>query len=167
MAGPDDKRALPEQHQEDREPAVAIRNAICQLESLDIDTARYLDALAFVLTRVADADDVIQAEETDQIEHILQEFAGLAPEQAVLVAEIAKHRKRLADSACTYRVSRDLRLAGDPDQRDRVLRFLLEVARADGQVSGCEETAIIQIAAELGLSRADIEALIEQAQPPD
>jgi len=136
--------------------AVTIRNTVTELSGLESDTARYLNALAFVLMRVAEADDRITGDETERMETLLVEHAGLTPAQAVLVVEIARHRALLADCGCAYRESRQLGSTLDPMRRLRVLDYLMAVAEADGETCRSEQGEIIQIAAELGFSRDEV-----------
>ena len=134
-----------------------IRSTLDQLDDLDSETAGYLNCLAFVLQRVAAADEHICREEVDRMEKILVEHASLSPPQAVLTVEIAKHRRQLADCCCAYQASRELRSRLDGDSRNRLRRFLDSVAEADGLVHPTEEAEIRQIAAELGIIVGDPE----------
>jgi len=138
------------------DPATTIRTTVQELEALDRSTASFLNALAFVLVRVADADQHISLHERTQMELLLVDHAGLTPAQAVLVVEIAKHRTRLADCGCSYVISRGLRNELDPERRRRVLECLHAVANADGRTTPRETSEIRQIAHELGLTADDI-----------
>ena len=133
--------------------AVRLREALRALERVDPATARLVDALAFVLARVAQADGRVCEPETLRMEAILGEETGLTAEQALLVVEIAKHRVRMADCGSAYGVSRVLREGAEEELKGRVLRFLYAVGRADGVLSTAEERAIGLIASELGLTR--------------
>ncbi len=146
----------------DNGAADTVRMVVRQLEKLEPQTARYLAGLAFILTRVADADQQICGEETQRIEGILREYACLPEEQAVLMAEIAKHRTRSADCASSYGVSRELRRLADNRQRSGLLGCLFAVALADGRVTASERAAIRQIAAELGFSGSEVDAVIAE-----
>lgn len=131
------------------EPATTIRNAIRRLHGLDSGCARRIEALAFILARVADADDVVSEAERDRMESVVADRHALPVELAVLLVEIATHRRRAADAGGAYRLSRELRLASDRDERERLLACLLEVAAADG-LDHRERAELAQIAAELG-----------------
>jgi uncharacterized tellurite resistance protein B-like protein len=138
--------------------AQTVRRVVQRLQELEPSTARYLAGLAFILTRVADADDSILPEETRRIEAILNEYANLPEAQAVLVTEIARHQQQVADCGCTYRVSRELRQAASFEQRRSLLRYLFAVALADGCITRRERTAIAQIASELGFEPDEVES---------
>ncbi len=128
-----------------------IRRTLGQLEHVDRDTAGYLNSLAFILQRVAGADDEISDDEVDRMEKILIEHAEITAPQAVLTVEIAKHRWQLADCCCSYRSSRELRERLDPRSRKQLQGFLRSVANADGVVHPSEQAEIRQISAELGM----------------
>jgi len=136
-----------------------IRGALSQLDDLDRETADYLQSLAFILQRVAAADEHICREEVDRMEQILIDHASLSLPQAVLTVEIAKHRRQLADCCCRYQTSRELRARLDGDARRRLSRFLESVAEADGLVLATEEAEIRQIVAELGVTAGESAAL--------
>ncbi len=138
-----------------------LRRTVRQLETLDGSTARYLESLAFVLTRVAQADRRLPEAEIREMERILVEEAALEPELAVLAVEIARHRRAVADCATAYRASRRLRESAD---RDRLLECLTAVAAADGELHRDELAAILQVAAELGLSGDDVRRIVDRAR---
>lgn len=137
--------------------ATTIRTTVRQLDAMDPVTAKFLNALAFVLVRVADVDQDISQQERTRMEGLLIEHARVTAAQAVLVVEIAKHRAQLADCGCAYLFSRDLRKDLDPDLLNNVLQCLHAVAEADGRTSSSELEEIVQIAAELGFSRSDVD----------
>lgn len=140
------------------DPATTIRTTVRELAELDAETTDFLNALAFVLVRVADVDHQISRRERDKMEQLLVENARLTRAQAVLVVEIAKHRSRLADCGCSYGISRELRNGLDDDRRRRVIDCLHSVAAADGVTTGRETGEILQIAHELGLAADDLGA---------
>lgn len=135
-----------------RATANSVRRAVRDLHAIDADTAEYLNALAFVLMRVAEADLRVCDDETRCMEEILVEHAGISPDQAILVVEIARHRCRIADCGVTYGISRELRDSIGPERKHRMLTFLDAVADADGKLLPEEKSAIGQISAELGLA---------------
>ncbi|MCD4749782.1 MAG: TerB family tellurite resistance protein [Thermoanaerobaculales bacterium] len=130
-----------------------VRGELRRLHAMDPSSAHLLESLAFVLTRVANADHCINDSETLQMEEILMRLAQLPPAQAVLAVEIAKQRTRFVGCSGNYSVSRSLRRQTDPKQRLDLLRSLIEVAVADGDLCDLEVEAIERIAIELGFSR--------------
>lgn len=131
--------------------ASEIRGILQRLEELDRETAGYLKTLAFILHRVANADNEVSDEEVDRIEQILVEHASLSRPEAILTVEIAKHCGKIADCACSYEASRAFRARLDEESGQRIRRFLDAVAEADGRVRRAEKAQIRQIATELGL----------------
>lgn len=128
-----------------------IRGALTRLDKLDRETAGYLKALAFILHRVAMADNDLSDRETERMEQILVDHASLSRPEAVLTVEIAKHCRQIADCGCSYRASRKLRDSLDEDNGRDIRRFLESVAEADGRIRRAERAQIRQIASELGL----------------
>ena len=128
-----------------------IRNALNRLEALNRETADYLKALAFILHRVAMADDNVCDQEIVRMEQILVDHASLSRSQAILAVEIARHCGQIADCGCSYEASRKLRKRLSEDDGRRIHDFLESVAAADGRVLRSEKAQIRQIATELGL----------------
>ena len=128
-----------------------IRDTLNRLEELNRETAGYLKTLAFILHRVAIADDEVSGEEIDRMEQILVEHASLSRSEAMLTVEIARHCGEIADCGCSYEASRKLRSSLDEDAGRDIRRFLESVAEADGRIRRSEKAQIRQIATELGL----------------
>ena len=131
--------------------AEEIRDTLKRLEELNRETAGYLKTLAFILYRVALADDELSREEVDRMEQILVDHASLSRSEAMLTVEIARHCGEIADCGCSYQASRRLRSSLDLDNGRDIRRFLESVAEADGRVRRSEKAQIRQIATELGL----------------
>jgi len=128
-----------------------IRGTLNRLNKLDRETAGYLKTLAFILHRVAMADNDVCDEEIHQMEQILVDHALLSRPEAILAVEIARHCGEIADCGCSYDASRKLRSRlGEADGR-RIQSFLESVAAADGRILRSESAQIRQIAVELGL----------------
>jgi uncharacterized tellurite resistance protein B-like protein len=128
-----------------------MRSTLARLDELDSETAGYLKTLAFILHRVARADDQISEEEIDRMEEILVDHASLSRPEAMLTVEIAKHCGQIADCGCSYEASRRLRSSLDESTGRDIRRFLESIAEADGRVGHSEQAQIRQIASELGL----------------
>lgn len=130
---------------------IEIRRALKRLETVNRETADYLKVLAFILHRVAMADNEVSDQETDRMEQILVDHASLSRSQAILAVEIARHCGQIADCGCSYESSRKLRERLGEDDGRRIHGFLESVAAADGKILGSETAQIRQIATELGL----------------
>lgn len=140
----------------DHEPVVVVRNAVDSLHTLDSETVDHLNALAFVLVRVAWADGRVCDDERRRMESILVEHARVCPEHAVLVTEIACHRAELSDCGIAYGISRGLRARLEMEQRASIIGLLTAVADADGCLRSIERHEIAQIAGELGISPSEV-----------
>jgi uncharacterized tellurite resistance protein B-like protein len=139
------------------EAAATVRRAVRSLNDLDAATAEHLNALAFILIRVARADGRVCSNERERMEEILVEHARISAEHAVLVTEIACHKAQLADCGTAYGISRGLRTDIGRDRRESVVLLLSAVAAADGHFAAVEMKEILQIAGELGISHREIE----------
>jgi uncharacterized tellurite resistance protein B-like protein len=134
--------------------ATVLRGTLAHLDTLDAATDGYLNALAFILHRVAAADDHVCEQELDRMEKILIDHASLSSSEAVLTVEMAKLRGQIADCCCSYTASRHMRSLLDDKGRARMRGFLQSVAEADGLVRRSEMNKIAQIASELQLDRS-------------
>ncbi len=142
-----------------RGESASVREIAARLERLPADKARHLAAFAYVLARVAHADLRITEVETDAMQRIVSQVAGLEPAEAALSVEIAKSQARLLGGTENYVVTREFRRISDRAQRTRLLECLYAVAAADGTISAAESREIAQVADELGFTRAEANAL--------
>ena len=129
--------------------ADAVHRIVRELEALEPARARWLALFAFLLARVADVDLAVTADETREMEGILEGVGGLPPAQAVLAVQIAKAENRLLGATQNFLAAREFRdLATEPQKSD-LLHCLFAVAGSDGSISVAEEEAIRQVAREL------------------
>jgi uncharacterized tellurite resistance protein B-like protein len=135
--------------------SAAVRRIAEQLAALPPPEAKSLAAFAFLLGRVAFADDTVSAAESARMEQLVAEVGKVPPEQAVLVVEIAKAQNRLFGHTENFQVSRELRDLTDDAQRRRLLDCLFAVSAAEDGISSEEESVVRQIASELGFSHGD------------
>jgi uncharacterized tellurite resistance protein B-like protein len=133
-----------------------VRRIASELDKLDPARARYLAAFAYVLSRVAGADQGISDEETAAMQRMAQRVGQLPEAQAVLAVEIAKNQQRLFGGTENFLVTREFREVASEDERRDLLHCLFAVAAADGVISAEEDAQIWQIAAELGFTRQEV-----------
>lgn len=136
-----------------------VRKIVEALGALDPNQARYIAALAFLLGRVANADQHISAEETLQMEGIVMQQGGLPEAQAVLVVHMAKTQNQLFGGTENFLVTREFAKIADREQKMGVLRCLYSVSAADKSISTVEDNQIRQISRELGLSHDEFIAV--------
>ncbi len=132
-----------------------VRRIVAALDRLEPARARHLAAFAYVLSRVAGADQHYSEEEMRRIAQIVQDVGHLPEEQAVLIAEIAKSQNRLFGGTENFLVTREFNRIATDEQRSNLLDCLFAIAAADHAISGDEEQQIRQIASELGLTHED------------
>jgi len=133
-----------------------VRAIVGELEALDPDEARFLASFAYVLGRVANADQVITAEETREMERLVAETGGLDGDMAVLVVQIAKSQARLFGGTEDYLVTREFGRLATADQKRRLMRCLFAVAAADDSIAVVEENEISRVAAELKIPQPEM-----------
>lgn len=132
-----------------------VRRIVGELDALEPQRARFIAAFAYILGRVAHADQEISAEETREMETIVRRLGHLPAEQAVLVVTIAKSQNELFGHTENFLVTREFTEMTDSDQRQELLDCLFAVSAADDSISGAEESQIRQVASELGFSHKE------------
>lgn len=132
-----------------------VRRIVARLEAMSPDQARYVAAFAYILGRVAHADQHISGEETAAMEEAVVRFGGLEREEAILVVQIAKSQNRLVGGTENFLVTREFAAIASAKQRAQLLDCLLAVAASDDSISPTEESQIRQISSELGFSHRE------------
>jgi uncharacterized tellurite resistance protein B-like protein len=132
-----------------------VRRIVGELDKLDPQRARFLAAFAYVLSRVANADLNISAEETAKMVALVQRVGNLPEAQSMIVVEIAKTQNRLFGGTENFLVTREFRDIATDAERQELLECLFAVSAADDAITGEEEAQIWQIASELGFPHAD------------
>jgi len=135
------------------------RRIVARLEALPPDEARFLACFAYVMSRAANAEDDISDEETAVMERFTIEYGGLDPAQSVLVVQMAKLQARLHGGTEDYVVTREFRSISTVEQRLALLRCCFVVGAADGVISATEAGTLNEIARELDLEPADVNAV--------
>jgi uncharacterized tellurite resistance protein B-like protein len=130
-----------------------VRRIVGQLESLPPAEARRLAAFSYILARAAQSDLRIDDEETGAMERIVVELGGLTEAQSVIVVETAKSQSRMLGGTEDYLVTREYREISSEEDRLALLRCCFAVTASDDSVTSTENSIINEIAAELGLTR--------------
>jgi uncharacterized tellurite resistance protein B-like protein len=136
-----------------------VRKIAAALDRLDPDSARYIAAFAYILSRVARADLQISDVELREMERLVQEHGGLPEEQAVLVVQMAKTQSTLFGGVENFLVTREFDKIATREQKIALLHCLYGVSAADETISSAEDTTIRAIADELHLDRSDFIAV--------
>jgi len=125
------------------------------LDQLTEKDSKLIASFAYILGRVAHADLEISEEETQRMEHILQERGGLLEEQATLVVQMAKTQNYLFGSTKNFIVTREFARIATRSQKLDLLCCLFSVCSSDHAISTVEDNEIRGIAREIGLSHGD------------
>ena len=136
--------------------ADSVRRIAQALDSLEPERARQIASLAFVLSRVANADLDISDVERAEMERQVVLWSGLPEAEATLVVEIARRQSILFGGTDNFLVTRELKSSLSHDEKTRLLHCLFAVSAADDSISAPEENIISQIASELGLDHREM-----------
>ena len=129
-----------------------VQRILAELDCLEPDRARYLAAFAYVLGRIAHADQHINDKELDLMTHMVQELGHLSKTQALLVVEISKNQNELFGATEDFLVTRQFREIATDVQCRELLDCVFAISAADDSISAIEESRIRQIASELGVA---------------
>jgi len=142
-----------------------VRRIVGRLEAMPRDQARFLAGFAYILTRAAAADlDISDAEER-VIEGLVAEHGHLPESHAVLVSQMARSQSLLYGGTEDYLVTRQFKELSTPEQRLALLRCCYLVGAADDDISVAESDTLQEIAAELDVDRAQVNAIRHEFEP--
>jgi uncharacterized tellurite resistance protein B-like protein len=136
-----------------------LRETLDALDHLEPDRARFLAAFAYLLGRVAHADQHVSAEETQAMEGLVRDQGALTQEQAMVVVQLAKTSNLLFGGSANYLVARQFAELATYDERLALMRCLFAVAATDEAISMAEEGEIHRIARELRIEQTDLVSL--------
>jgi uncharacterized tellurite resistance protein B-like protein len=144
-----------------REPqeSAVLRDVIGALDRLEPERARYVARFAYLLGRVAHADQQASAEETATMERLVREEGHLTPEQAMLVVSLAKTSNLLFGGTADFEVARDFSESTTYEEKLALARCLFAVAASEDSISMSEETEIHRILNQLKIQPQDLTAL--------
>ena len=136
-----------------------LRETLDALDHLEPGRARYLAAFAYLLGRVAHADQHVSAQETEAMEALVREQGGLTDEQAMMVVQLARTSNLLFGGTANFLVAREFSVTATYEQKLALMRCLFAVSASDATISLAEEGEIHRIARELRIEQADLTAL--------
>jgi uncharacterized tellurite resistance protein B-like protein len=134
----------------------ALREVIDALERLEPERARSLAQFAYLLGRVAHADQHVSPEETRAMEQLVQNEGAIPAEQAMLVVALAQTSNRLFGGTENFTVAREFSTAATYEQKFSLVRCLFAVSAANGRISIAEEREIQRVARELRVEPSDV-----------
>src|SRR6185503_19831363 len=136
-----------------------LRQTLDALDHLESDRARVLAAFAYLLGRVAHADQHVSPEETRAMEGLVKEQGALTHDQAMVVVQLAKSSNMLFGGSANFLVARQFADLAAYDERLALMRCLFAVAATDDAISTTEEGEIHRIANELRIEQKDLVGL--------
>jgi uncharacterized tellurite resistance protein B-like protein len=140
------------------EPA-PLRDLVNALDRLEPARAQYLARFAYLLGRVARADEHVTDEETKTMERLLTEHGGLPAEQAMLVVSLAKTTNMMFGASADFAITQEFTDSTTYDERVALARCLFAVAASDARISTTEETEVHRITNHLRIERPDLTAI--------
>jgi uncharacterized tellurite resistance protein B-like protein len=139
--------------------ATPLRETLDALDHLEPARARYLAAFAYLLGRVAHADQHVSPEETRAMEAILRDHGALPPDQAMVVVQLAKTSNLLFGGTANFLIAREFAELAGYEEKLALMRCLFAVSVSDDGISMSEEGEIHRIANELRIAQPDLVAL--------
>jgi uncharacterized tellurite resistance protein B-like protein len=136
-----------------------LRETLEALDHLEPDRARFLAAFAYLLGRVAHADQHVSADETRAMEGLVRDHGALTDDQAMVVVQLAKTSNLLFGGSANFLVARQFAELATYEERLALMRCLFAVAATDETISMAEEGEIHRIAKELRIEQADLVSL--------
>lgn len=137
------------------EPA-PLRELVNALDRLEPARAQYLARFAYLLGRVARADEHISDDETRTMERLLAEEGGLPAEQAMLVVSLAKATNMMFGHSADFAVTQEFTDSTSYEERVALARCLFAVAASDARISTDEEAEVHKITNHLRIERPDL-----------
>jgi uncharacterized tellurite resistance protein B-like protein len=136
-----------------------LRETLEALDHLEPERARHLAAFAYLLGRVAHADQHVSPEETRAMETLVRDHGQLSQEQAMLVVQLAKTSNLLFGGTANFMVAREFSERVSYDAKMALMHCLFAVSATDASISTAEESEIHRIARELRIEPSDLIAL--------
>jgi uncharacterized tellurite resistance protein B-like protein len=137
----------------------ALRGLLDALDRLEPDHARYIAQFAYLLGRIAHADQHVTPEEIRTMEVLVRHEGNLSEELAVLVIGLARTSHKMFGGTDNFIVARDFAAHATYAQRMALMRCLFAVSVSEGNISIAEEREIQRIARELRIEQSDLVAL--------
>jgi uncharacterized tellurite resistance protein B-like protein len=144
-----------------KEPAAAsdhgpLRDLVTALDRLEPARAQYLARFAFLLGRVARADDHVSDQETRAMEALIAKQGGLPVDQAILVVSIAKASHMMFGASADFAVTQEFTDSASYEDRLSLARCLFAVAASDERISIAEEAELHRITNQLRIEGPDL-----------
>ena len=139
--------------------AAPLREILNALDRLEPARAQYLARFAYLLGRVARADEHISDQETHAMEILLTEHGNLSDAQAMLVVGIAKASCVMFGVTADFAITQEFADSTSYDERLALARCMFAVAASDERISTAEEAELHRILNQLRIARPDLTAI--------
>lgn len=136
-----------------------LRAALPDDESVFI---RYIAIVVVLIGRVACADGNLSPEEEQNLRELLARIDRLSPTGVEAVCGALRARAHKVDEEELALCFREIKSLCDARERVEILRLLARLAIVDGEASTAEHVELETIAAELGISLADLATVQEE-----
>jgi len=136
-----------------------LRSLVDTLEHLEPAKARHLARFAYLLGRIAHADQQVSPDETRAMEALVAQEGGLTAEQAIVVVGLAKSSNLMFGGTADFQVAQEFAEGAAYDERLALLRCLFTLAATDTSISVAEESEIHRIASVCKILPHDLTAL--------
>ncbi len=136
-----------------------LRDTLEALDHLAPERARYLAAFAYLLGRVAHADQHVSPEETAAMEALVRRHGQLSQDQAMVVVQLAKTSNLLFGGTANFLVAREFSQLATYEQKLALMQCLFALSATDEAISTAEEGELHRIANELRIDHSDLIAL--------
>jgi uncharacterized tellurite resistance protein B-like protein len=133
-----------------------LRETLDALDHLEPARARHLAAFAYLLGRVAHADQHVSPEETQAMEALVRGQGQLSADQAAVVVQLAKTSHLLFGGTANFLVAREFAQLAAYEEKLALMRCLFAVSASDDSISVAEEGEIHRIANELRIDQPDL-----------
>src|SRR3990172_1218301 len=133
-----------------------VRKIADALDRLDPERARYIAAFAYVLSRVARADQIVSPAETAVMERIVMEKSGLPRDQAIIIVQMAKTQHLVLGGTDDFTVTREFDRRATHEQKLALVDCLFAVSASDDSLLTVEDNEIVKVARELKIEHADV-----------
>jgi uncharacterized tellurite resistance protein B-like protein len=141
-----------------------LRELVNALDRLEPSRAQYLARFAYLLGRVARADEHISDAETRAMESLLTAHGDLSAEQAMLVVGLAKASSLLFGTHADFTVTQEFADSATYEQKLALARCLFAVAASDERISIAEEAELHRITSQLRIEGPDLTRIRVQHQ---
>jgi len=137
-----------------------LRKALPDDESVFI---RYIAVVVVLIGRVAWADGKLSSAEEQSLRELLAHIDGLSPSGVEAVCGVLRGQVPQVNEEELELCYRELKSLCDAGERVEILRLLAKLAVVDGHSSTAEHAELEAIAAELGISLADLATVEHEA----